>query len=56
MSNCDYIVKGLVDEEITSQNITKILSMYDNDVCSVKSVRELPNRGIANVMLKVEGV
>ena len=56
MSTGDYIVKGLVDEEITSQNITKILSMYGNDVCSVKSVRELPNRGIANVMLKVEGV
>lgn len=56
MSTGDYIVRGLVDEEITSQNITKILNMYGNDVCSVKSVRELPNRGIANVMLKVEGV
>ena len=56
MSNGDYIVNGVLEEEINSQTITKILSKYEPDVCSVKSINELPKRGIENVMLKIEGV
>lgn len=56
MSNGDYIVNGILDEEVNSQTITKILLKYEPNVCSVKSINELPKRGIGNVMLKIEGV
>ena len=56
MSNGDYIVNGILEEEVNSQTITKILSKYEPNVCSVKSINELPKRGIENVMLKIEGV
>ena len=56
MSNGDYIINGVLEDEINSQTITKTLSRYEPDVCSVKSINVLPRRGIETVMLKIEGV
>ena len=52
----DYIVKGVVTENITADNIVKTLEKYGEDVCLVRHHNELHNRLGAKVQLKIQGV
>lgn len=56
MSIGDYIVKGIVEEDITAENIVRILQGYGEDVCLVKYHNECYDRFGATVQLKVQGV
>ena len=56
MSLSDYVIKGLVEEEVDANNIVKTLEKYGEDVCLVKHHNELHNRFGATVQLKVQGV
>jgi hypothetical protein len=56
MSIGDYIVKGIVDDDITAENIVKTLQGYGEDVCLVKYHNEVHDRFGATVQLKVQGV
>lgn len=52
----DYIVKGVVDEIITADNIVKTLEKYGENVCLVRHHNELHDRFGAKVQLKIQGV
>lgn len=56
MSLGDYVIKGLVTEEISADNIVKSLEKYGENVCLVKHHNELHDRFGATVQLKVQGV
>lgn len=56
MSAGDYIILGDVSEEITAQNVVKIMTEYGSDKCIVKAVRELDKRELNKVQLYIEGV
>lgn len=56
MSLGDYIVKGTIDEEITSDNIVKTLEGYGENVCLVRHHNANYDRFGATVQLKVQGV
>ena len=55
-SNGDYVVKGIVTEEITPDNITKVMQKYREDVCIVRHHNDKHNRFGARVQLKIQGV
>ena len=52
----DYVVKGEVVEDITADNIVKVLQNYGDRVCLVKFRQEVHDRFGATVQLQVEGV
>ena len=52
----DYIVRGIVEEEVTAQTITKVLAAYEPNVCQIRGIRELPSRGIEFIQFSIEGV
>ena len=56
MSVGDYVVKGVVAENITADNIVKALEKYGEDVCLVRHHNELHDRFGATVQLRVQGV
>ena len=56
VSNNDYIIKGIVEEEITANNIVKTMQKYGEDVCTVRHHNEAHDRFGATVQLKIEGV
>lgn len=56
MSSGDYIILGDVDEDITANNIIKVLENYGENVCQVKHHNASYKRFGARVQLKVEGV
>ncbi len=56
MSVGDYIVRGEVLEDITADNIVKVMQNYGEDVCLVKYRRELHDRFGASVQLEVQGI
>ena len=56
MSIGDYIVRGIVEEDITADNIVKVLQGYGDNVCLVKYRQEVHDRFGATVQLEVEGV
>ena len=56
VSNNDYIVKGLVTEEVNADNIVATMKKYGEDVCLVKHHNENHNRFGAKVQLKIQGV
>ena len=56
MSSGDYIILGDVPENITANNIIKVLEQYGENVCQVKHHNANYKRCGARVQLKVEGV
>ena len=56
MSTGDYVVKGIVEEEITADNIVKTLQKYGENVCFVRHHNANYDRFGARVQLKVQGV
>lgn len=56
MSSGDYIILGDVPENITANNIIKVLEQYGENVCQVKHHNANYKRFGARVQLKVEGV
>lgn len=56
MSTGDYIVLGVVDEDITAQNIVKVMESYGGKKCVVKHHQENYDRFGARVQIKIEGV
>lgn len=56
MSLSDYVIKGLVTEDVNANNIVKTLEKYGENVCLVKHHNELHDRFGATVQLKVQGV
>lgn len=56
MSCGDYIILGDVPENITANNIIKVLEQYGENVCQVKHYNANYKRFGARVQLKVEGV
>ena len=56
MSIGDYVVRGVVEEDITADNIVKVLQNYGENVCLVKYRQELHDRFNASVQLEIEGV
>ena len=56
MSSGDYIILGDVPENITANNIIKVLEQYGENVCQVKHHNANYRRFGARVQLKVEGV
>ena len=56
MSSGDYIILGDVPENITANNIVKVLEQYGENVCQVKHHNANYKRFGARVQLKVEGV
>ena len=56
MSSGDYIILGDVPENITANNIIKVLEQYGENVCQVKHYNANYKRFGARVQLKVEGV
>lgn len=56
MSLGDYIILGDVPENITANNIIKVLEQYGENVCQVKHHNANYKRFGARVQLKVEGV
>ena len=56
MSSGDYIILGDVPENITANNIIKVLEQYGENVCQVKHHNANYKRFGARVKLKVEGV
>ena len=56
MSLSDYVIRGLVEEEVNANNIVKTLEKYGEDVCLVKHHNELHDRFGATVQLRVQGV
>ncbi len=56
MSSGDYIILGDVPENITANNIIKVLEGYGENVCQVKHHNANYKRFGARVQLKVEGV
>lgn len=55
MSLGDYIVKGLVLDEINSKNIRQIIQKYTPDVFRVTSINKPKDRGYNRVKLAVGG-
>lgn len=56
MSSGDYIILGDVPENITANNIIKVLEQYGENVCQVTHHNANYKRFGARVQLKVEGV
>lgn len=59
ISSGDYIILGEIDEsqdEITANNIVKVMEKYGEDVCLVRHKNALYKRFGATVQLKIEGV
>ena len=56
VSNNDYIIKGIVSEEITAENVVSVMQKYGEDVCLVRHHNENHNRFGAKVQLKIQGV
>lgn len=56
MSTGDYVIRGLVEEEITPDNVVKTLDKYGERVCLVRHHNANYNRFGATVQLKVQGV
>ena len=56
MSNDDYIILGEVQEEITPDNVIKVVQSYSPYVCNVKFFRELDKRMDNTIELFVRGV
>lgn len=56
MSTGDYVISGLVKEEITADNIVKTLDKYGERVCLVRHHNTNYDRFGATVQLKVQGV
>lgn len=56
ISTGDYVVKGIVSEDITADNIVKVLQDYGENVCLVRHHNENYDRFGASVQLKIQGV
>lgn len=56
VSTGDYVINGIVDEEVTSDNIVKTLQKYGERVCLVRHHNANYNRFGATVQLKIQGV
>lgn len=56
VSTGDYIIKGIMSEDITADNIIKVLEKYGEDVCFVRHHNANYNRFGARVQLKIQGV
>ena len=56
VSNGDYIIRGTVDEDITADNVVKVMENYGERVCYVRHHNANYKRFGATVQLKIEGV
>lgn len=56
VSTGDYVINGIVDEEVTSDNIVKTLQKYGERVCLVRHHNANYKRFGATVQLKIQGV
>lgn len=56
MSTGDYIIRGVMPEDVDSSNIVKTLEKYGENVCLVRHHNANYNRFGATVQLKVQGV
>lgn len=52
----DYIVLGDVIENITANNVVKVMEQYGENVCLIRHKTPTYNRFGASVQLKIEGV
>ena len=52
----DYVVNGIVLDEITSQNVREVIEKYKGYVCKITNISFPKNRGISKVKLIAEGV
>lgn len=55
-SQGDYAILGTIDEEVTANNIVKVLQKYGENVCLIRHHNENYNRFGAKVQLKIQGV
>lgn len=55
-SNGDYVIKGIMEEEVNADNIVKTLEKYGENVCFVRHHKEVYERFGARVQLKIQGV
>lgn len=56
ISMSDFIIKGIVEEEVTAETIVKVTEKYGEDVCLVRHHNANYNRFGARVQLKIQGV
>ena len=56
ISNSDYVIRGVVTEQIDANNVVSVMQKYGEDVCLVKHHNENHKRFGANVQLKIQGV
>ena len=56
ISTGDYVIKGVVTEDITANNVVKTLQKYGEDVCLVRHHKEVHDRFGVGVQLKIQGV
>lgn len=56
VSNNDYIVRGIVDEEVNADNVVSVMQKYGEDICLVKHHNENHRRFGTKVQLKIQGV
>lgn len=55
-SNGDYVIRGLMEDEVTADNIVKTLEKYGENVCFVRHHKATHDRFGARVQLKIQGV
>ena len=56
MSTGDYVIRGIVEEEIDASNVVKTLDKYGERVCFVRHHNSNYDRFGATVQLKIQGV
>ncbi len=56
MSTGDYVIRGVVEEEIDANNVVKTLDKYGERVCFVRHHNANYDRFGATVQLKIQGV
>lgn len=56
MSQGDYVVRGIVTEDVTADNVVEVMKGYGEDVCYVRHHKETHDRFGAHVQLKIQGV
>lgn len=56
MSTGDYVIRGIVEEEIDANNVVKTLDKYGERVCFVRHHNANYDRFGATVQLKIQGV
>lgn len=56
ISTGDYVILGIVTEDVNANNVIEVVKRYGENVCVVKHHRRLDIRFGAKVQLRIEGV